>query len=101
MREGNPGGVLGLGLLLESHLFSLNMFCTHLSMFMLAIGFFPLICFLLTKFFVFQMVLQISTPPFRTSTLSINIDKILKADVFVHSDDQLRVAHLILGYTLL
>ena len=28
-----------------------------------------------------------------------NLDKILKAEVFVHSNDQLRVAHLILGYT--
>ena len=55
MREGNPGGVLGLVLLLESHLFSLDTFCTHLSMFMLAIGFFSFdLChFLLTKFFVF------------------------------------------------
>ena len=42
-KERNPGGVLDLGLLLESHLFSLDMFCTHLSMFMLTIGFFPMI----------------------------------------------------------
>ena len=28
-----------------------------------------------------------------------SLDKILKAEVFVHSDGQLRVAHLILGYT--
>ena len=27
------------------------------------------------------------------------LDKILKAEVFVHSDGQLRAAHLILGYT--
>ena len=31
----------------------------------------------------------------------LSLDKILKAEVFVHSDGQLRVAHLILGYTLL
>ena len=43
-REGNLGGVLGLGLLFESHLFSLDTFCTHVSIFMLAIGFFPMIC---------------------------------------------------------
>ena len=30
-----------------------------------------------------------------------NLDKIPKAEVFVHSDDQLRAAHIILGYTLL
>ena len=28
-----------------------------------------------------------------------NLDKILKAEVFVHSEGQLRAAHLILGYT--
>ena len=28
-----------------------------------------------------------------------SLDKILKAEVFVHNDGQLRVAHLILGYT--
>ena len=28
-----------------------------------------------------------------------SLDKILKAEVFIHSDGQLRVAHLILGYT--
>ena len=28
-----------------------------------------------------------------------NLDKILKAEVFVHSGGQLRVVHLILGYT--
>ena len=28
-----------------------------------------------------------------------NLDKILKAEVFVHSDGQLRAAHLILRYT--
>ena len=28
-----------------------------------------------------------------------SLDKILKAEVFVHSDGQLRVAHLILNYT--
>ena len=42
-KERNLGGVSDLGLLLESHLFSLDMFCTHLSMFMLTIGFFPMI----------------------------------------------------------
>ena len=30
-----------------------------------------------------------------------SLDKILKAEVFVNSDGQLRVAHLILGYTLI
>ena len=30
-----------------------------------------------------------------------SLDKILKAEVFVHNDGQLRAAHLILGYTLL
>ena len=28
-----------------------------------------------------------------------SLDKILKAEVFVHSDGQLKVAHVILGYT--
>ena len=28
-----------------------------------------------------------------------SLDKILKAEVYVHSDSQLRAAHLILGYT--
>ena len=28
-----------------------------------------------------------------------SLDKILKAEVFIHSDDQLRAAHLILSYT--
>ena len=28
-----------------------------------------------------------------------SLDKILKAEVFVHSDSQLRVVHIILGYT--
>ena len=28
-----------------------------------------------------------------------SLDKILKAEVFVHSDNQLRVVHIILGYT--
>ena len=31
----------------------------------------------------------------------LSLDKIFKAKVFVHSDGQLRVAHLILGYNLL
>ena len=43
MREENPSGALSLGLLLESHLFYLDMFCTHLPMFILTLGFFPLI----------------------------------------------------------
>ena len=30
-----------------------------------------------------------------------DLDKILKAEVFIHSDGQLRAAHLILGYNLL
>lgn len=30
-----------------------------------------------------------------------SLDKILKAEVFIHSDNQLRVAHLILRYTLI
>ena len=30
-----------------------------------------------------------------------SLDKILKAKVFVHTDGQLRVAHLIHGYTLI
>ena len=30
-----------------------------------------------------------------------SLDTILKADVFVHSNSQLRAAHLILGYTLI
>ena len=29
----------------------------------------------------------------------LSLDKILKAEMFVHSDGQLRAAHLILGYT--
>ena len=29
----------------------------------------------------------------------LSLDKILKAEVFVHSDGQLRAAHLILSYT--
>jgi len=28
-----------------------------------------------------------------------SLDKILKAEMFVHSDGQLRAAHIILGYT--
>ena len=30
-----------------------------------------------------------------------SLDKILKAEVFVHLDSQLRAAHLILGYNLI
>ena len=43
------------------------------------------------------MVVQISALPFPTSTLS-SLDKILKAEVFVHTDSQLKAAHLILDY---
>ena len=43
------------------------------------------------------MVVQIIALPFPTSTLS-SLDKILKAEVFVHTDGQLKVAHLILDY---
>ena len=31
----------------------------------------------------------------------LNLNKVLKAEVFVHTDGQLRAAHLIFGYTLL
>ena len=31
----------------------------------------------------------------------LNLNKVLKAEVFVHTDGQLKAAHLILGYTLL
>ena len=58
MREGNPSRALCLGLLLESHFFYLDMFCTRLPMFILTIGFFPLIyaifcwqCFLFFEWF--------------------------------------------------
>ena len=30
-----------------------------------------------------------------------DLNKVLKAEVFVHMDEQLRAAHLIFGYTLL
>ena len=43
------------------------------------------------------MVVQISAPPFPTLTFS-SLDKILKAEVFVHTDSQLKAAHLILDY---
>ena len=31
----------------------------------------------------------------------LDLNKVLKAEVFVHTDGQLRAAHLIFGYTLL
>ena len=43
------------------------------------------------------MVVQIIALPFPTSTLS-GLNKILKAEVFVHTDGQLKAAHLILDY---
>ena len=57
--------------------------------------------FLLMIFFVFPTGFtdkNVVVPKFSLVNQS-SLEKILKAEVFVHNDGQLRAAHLILGYT--
>ena len=88
-------GIMGLGFLCPSHT------CHYcFSLFVLTTLIFSDSCCL--SFFVF---VGFADP--RAAILNINLvnkvdlDKVLKAEVFVHSDGQLRVAHLILGYDLI
>ena len=77
-----PGGVLGLG----------DVFVLKFS--------FNSCYFLLMIFFVFLNDFtnrQAAVPNF-SLVYQPSLDKILKAEVFVHSDSQLRAAHLILSY---
>ena len=58
-------------------------------------------CFLLTMFLVFPngfVDKNVAIPNFSLVN-QLSLDMILKADVFVHSDGQLRAAHVILSYT--
>ena len=82
-REGTPGMVLGL-----SDLFVLK-FLFNSRYFLLMIFFVSLNDF---------ADKNVAVPNFNLVNES-SLDKILKAEVFVHSDDQLRAAHIILGYT--
>ena len=62
---------------------------------------FDLRCFLLTMFFIFPNGFadkNVVVPNFSLVNQP-SLDKILKAEVFIHSDGQLRAAHLILSYT--
>ena len=64
---------------------------------------FPLIraIFLLTVFFIFPngFIDKNATVPNFNLVNQSSLVKILKAEVFVHNDGQLKAAHLILGYT--
>lgn len=83
MREGELSGALGLG----------DVFVLKFS--------FNSHYFLLMIFFVFLNDFadkQAAIPNF-SHVNQPSLNKILKAEVFVHNDDQLRAAHLILGYT--
>ena len=66
-REGISGGVFRSRFItLKSPIFPFDIFCTHFSPFVFVIEFFFDLCqFFLQCFFVFLMVLQISTPPFQ------------------------------------
>ena len=85
MREGTPGGALGIGWLFQSHLLPL-FFCLYLYM-----SFpFDSLCFLLTMFFVFVFpnvfVDKNAVVPNFSLVNQLSLDKILKAKVFVHRD---------------
>ena len=83
MRERIPSGILGLG-----DVFVLKfLFNSHY--------------FLLMIFFVFlnDFVDKNTAMPNFNLVNESSLDKILKAKVFIHSDGQLRAAHIILGYT--
>ena len=74
-------------------------------MFMLAIEFFFDLClfFFYDVFFYFPKDFADKHAPVLNFNLinQPDLDKILKVEVFVHSDGQLRAAQLILGYNLL
>ena len=74
-------------------------------MFMLAIEFFFDLClfFFYDVFFYFPKYFADKHAPVLNFNLinQPDLDKILKVEVFVHSDGQLRAAQLILGYNLL
>ena len=50
-------------------------------------------------FFLNGFVDKNATVPNFSLVNQMSLDKILKAEVFIHSEGQLRVAHLILDYT--
>ena len=120
MREGQPSGVLDLGrlrlklnLLRSSFLFYLYLkfsiirivlffvFCFLFSVFCFLFFFVCLFVCLLMIFFVLPngVADKNAVVPNFSLMNQASLDRILKAEVFVHTDGQLRATHLILDYT--
>ena len=81
-REGQPGGALGLGRLLQLTRF---------------LSFVPFLILIALCFFDDFVDRHAAEPNFNLVNKDI-LDKILKVEVFANTDGQLRAAHLILGY---
>ena len=105
-REGIPDGVFRSRFITsKSPFFPFDIFCTHFSPFVFVIELIFDLChfFFWQCFFCFPngFVDKHATVPNFNLINQPNLDKILKVEVFVHNDSQLRAAHLILGYNLL
>lgn len=85
-RKGHPGRVLGLRRSLQSYPFSPSI-----------VPFLFLTAFCFPNNFADRHI----TEPHFNLVNKDRLDKILKVEVFVHKDNQLQMAHLIPGYTLI
>ena len=87
---------------LRSRLIISKSFPSHFLLFVFVYEFsFNSHCFLLTIFFVFPNGFADKNTVVSNFSLvnQPSLDKILKVEVLIHSDNQLRTAYLILGYT--
>ena len=80
-RKGEPGGVLGLGYLFISPFFWFVVFSYQIKF-----------------YFLDEFADKCAAEPNLSMVNKESLDKILCIEVFVHDDDQLRAAHIILGY---
>ena len=93
-REGKPGRVLGLGLQFQSYPFSFSFVCVCTWKFLWFVLFFANDFFFPLNGFANK---NAAIPNFNLRNQS-SLDKILKVEVFVHTDGQLKAVHLILDY---
>ena len=97
-REGTLGGVFRTRFITsKSPFFPFDILCTHFSPFVLVIELSFDLCHTLF-FFPNGFADKHTVIPNFNLVNQPSLDKILKAKVFVHSDSQLRAAHLILSY---